>query len=86
MDLVVAISVGSSVQIALLVTPVLVLSSYTLGQHLSLVFHPPEIAAVVVSVLVLTTAVSDGETNWFEGLQLLSLYVMLAIAFYFVPA
>jgi Ca2+:H+ antiporter len=86
MDLAVGISVGSSVQIALLVAPLLVFASYAMGQHLSLVFHPLEIAAVVLSVLVLVTAVSDGETNWFEGLQLLALYGMLGIAFYFVPA
>ncbi len=86
MDLALAVSVGSSVQIALLVAPLLVLSSYLMGQHLSLVFNPFEIAAVVLSVLVIAMVVLDGETNWFEGLQLLALYGILAIAFYFIPA
>jgi Ca2+:H+ antiporter len=86
MDLALAVSVGSSVQIALLVAPLLVFASYPMGQHLSLVFNPFEIAAVVLSVLVIALVVMDGETNWFEGLQLLALYGILAIAFYFVPA
>lgn len=86
MDLAVSVSIGSSVQIALLVAPILVLSAPLLGQHLSLVFNPFEIAAVVLSVLVMAMVVLDGETNWFEGLQLLGLYVILGLAFYFIPA
>ena len=75
-----------SVQIALLVAPLLVFASYLMGQHLSLVFNPFEIVSVVLSVLVIAMVVLDGETNWFEGLQLLALYGILAIAFYFIPA
>ena len=86
MDLALGVSVGSSVQIALLVAPLLVLCSPLLGQHLSLLFNPFEIAAVVLSVLVVAMVVLDGETTWFEGLQLLGLYTILALAFYFVPA
>jgi Ca2+:H+ antiporter len=86
MDLALSVSVGSSVQIALLVAPILVLSAPLLGQHLSLVFNPFEIAAVVLSVLVAAMVVLDGETNWFEGLQLLGLYAILGLAFYFIPA
>lgn len=86
MDLALAVSLGSSVQIALLVAPLLVFASYAMGQHLTLVFNPFEIAAVVLSVLVISLVVLDGETNWFEGLQLLSLYGILALAFYFIPA
>jgi Ca2+:H+ antiporter len=53
---------------------------------MSLVFHPLEIAAVVISVGVATVASIDGETNWFEGLQLVAVYVILAVFFYFLPA
>jgi Ca2+:H+ antiporter len=86
MDLALGVSIGSSVQIALLVAPLLVLCAPLLGQHLSLLFNPFEIAAVVLSVLVVTMVVLDGETTWFEGLQLLGLYTILALAFYFIPA
>lgn len=85
MDLALAISIGSSVQIALLVAPLLVIASYFMGQHLTLVFNPFEIAAVVLSVLVASTICMDGETNWLEGLQMLALYAILAIAFFFIP-
>lgn len=86
MDLAVAISIGSSVQIVLLVAPLLVIASYVMGRHLTLVFNPFEIAAVILSVLVVDSISSDGETNWLEGMQMVALYVILAIAFFFVPA
>ncbi len=86
MDLAVAISIGSSVQIALLVAPLLVLASYFMQRHMTLVFNPFEIAAVVLSVMIVDTICLDGETNWFEGLQMVALYAILAIAFFFVPA
>lgn len=86
MDLAVAISIGSSVQIALLIAPMLVIASLLMGRHLTLVFNPFEIAAVVLCVLVVDSISSDGETNWFEGLQMVALYAILAIAFFFVPA
>ncbi len=86
MDLAVVISIGSSVQIALLVAPLLVIASFLMGRHLTLVFHPFEIAAVVLSVLVVDSISSDGETNWLEGLQMIALYTILAFAFFFVPA
>lgn len=53
---------------------------------MSLVFHPLEIAAVIFSVGVVTLVSQDGETNWFEGLQLLSVCVILAVFFFFLPA
>ena len=86
MDLAVAISVGSSVQIALLVAPVLVLASLFMEHKLTLVFNAFEIAAVALSVLVMQTISQDGETNWMEGLLLLGLYVIVALAFFFIPA
>ena len=79
------ISVGSSAQIALMVAPVLVLLSYALGSPMSLVFNAFEIAAIGLSVLGVGLVSIDGESNWLEGLQLLGVYVILALAFYMVP-
>jgi len=86
MTLAVEIAVGSSAQIALFVAPALVLYSFAIGQPMSLLFNAFEIAAIALSVLATAIVVSDGESNWVEGLQLLSVYLILALAFYFVPA
>lgn len=86
MTLAVEISVGSSAQIALLVAPALVLYSFALGRPMSLLFNPLEITAIALSVLATVIVVIDGESNWVEGLQLMSVYLILALAFYFVPA
>ena len=85
MALAVEISVGSSAQIALLVAPAVVLYSFAIGQPMSLIFHPFEITAIALSVLATSMVVSDGESNWVEGLQLVSVYVVIALAFYFIP-
>ena len=79
------ISVGSSAQIALMVAPVLVLLSFAMGSPMSLVFNAFEIAAIGLSVFAVALVAQDGETNWLEGLQLLGVYVILAIAFYLIP-
>lgn len=86
MDLSVGIAVGSSLQIALFVAPVLVFLSYAFGRPMDLEFTMPEIVAVVVSVYILFQINGDGETNWIEGVQLLSLYLILAILFFYLPA
>jgi Ca2+:H+ antiporter len=86
MDLAMSIAVGSSTQIVLFVAPVLVFLSVLVGHPMSLVFSPLEIASVVLSVLIVEMISYDGETNWFEGAQLLAVYIILAISFYFVPA
>jgi Ca2+:H+ antiporter len=80
------ISVGSSAQIALMVAPVLVLLSFAMGSPMSLVFNAFEIAAIGLSVFAVALVSQDGETNWLEGLQLLGVYVILAIAFYLIPS
>ena len=85
MTLAVEIAVGSSAQIALLVAPAVVLYSFSIGHPMSLVFHPLEITAIALSVLATSLVVVDGESNWVEGLQLMSVYLILALAFYFVP-
>jgi len=84
MDLALNIAIGSSAQIALFVAPLLVLISQARPPAMSLVFHPLETAAVIISVAVVTAASIDGETNWFEGLQLLAVYAILAVVFYFL--
>jgi Ca2+:H+ antiporter len=86
MTLAVEIAVGSSAQIALLVAPGLVLYSFAVGHPMSLLFNGFEIAAIALSVLATNIVVMDGESNWVEGLQLLSVYLILALAFYFIPA
>ncbi len=86
MDLSLGIAIGSSIQIALFVAPVLVLASYVIGpQPLNLVFTPAEVAAVGLAVLIVGQIAVDGESNWLEGVQLLAVYVVLGIAFYFLP-
>jgi Ca2+:H+ antiporter len=85
MTLAVEIAVGSSAQIALFVAPALVLYSFAMGHPMSLLFNAFEIAAIALSVLATCIVVVDGESNWVEGLQLLSVYLILALAFYFVP-
>jgi Ca2+:H+ antiporter len=84
MDLSVNIAIGSSAQVALFVAPVLVITSFFLGPGpMPLVFNGFEIAAVVIGILVAYQVTNEGESNWFEGLQLLALYAILALTFYF---
>jgi Ca2+:H+ antiporter len=85
MDLAVNIAVGASTQVALFVAPLLVLLSVVIGRPMTLVFNAFEIAAIILAVLVVQMISSDGETNWFEGVQLLAVYALMAVAFYFVP-
>ncbi len=83
MDLAVNIAIGSSAQIALFVGPTLVLASYVIGPHpMALVFNGFEVAGVILAILVTTHITSDGESTWFEGLQLLAVYAVLAVTFF----
>jgi Ca2+:H+ antiporter len=85
MDLSVNIAIGSTLQIALFVAPVLVFLGYFTGHPISLVFSMFELAAIAAAILIVNLISQDGETNWFEGLQLLAAYAILAVAFYFHP-
>ena len=85
MSLSLAIAVGSSLQIALFVAPVLVFSSYLFRSPMDLEFSLPEVVAVVVAVQLIFQISGDGETNWLEGVQLLSLYLILGILFFYLP-
>jgi Ca2+:H+ antiporter len=86
MTLAVEIAIGSSAQIALLVAPILVLASFAMGHPMTLLFHPFEIVAIGISVAATAIVALDGESNWVEGLQLLAVYLIVAAAFYLIPA
>jgi Ca2+:H+ antiporter len=84
MDLAVNIAIGSSAQVGLFVAPVLVLLSFGFGPApMPLVFNGYEIAALLAAVLISTTLISDGESTWFEGVQLLGVYGLLGVLFYY---
>src|SRR5262249_9344128 len=84
MDLAPGIAMGSSMQIALFVAPVLVIAGHLFGHPLGLEFTVMEVVAVFLSVGAVALLVHDGRTNWFEGVQLLAIYIILAFAFYYV--
>jgi Ca2+:H+ antiporter len=85
MGLVMNIAVGSSIQVALLTAPLLVLISYVIGHPMNLVFaNPLELIAISGVAFAVNSIAQDGETTWFEGLMLIAVYALLAIAFYFV--
>lgn len=86
MDLSLGIAVGSSLQIALFVAPVLVFASYLFPHQLNLEFSLPEVVAVVIAAFVTDQIAGDGESNWLEGVQLLALYAIIGLLFYFLPA
>ncbi|MCC6315239.1 MAG: calcium/proton exchanger [Thermomicrobiales bacterium] len=85
MDLSLGIAVGSGLQVALFVAPVLVLVGIAIGRPMTLVFNAYELAALVGAGLIAALISVDGESNWLEGAQLVALYVMLGLAFFFVP-
>lgn len=86
MDLSMAISLGSSIQIALFVAPVLVFVSLLFEGSLLLIFTVFELIALVSASLVASLIASDGESNWLEGAVLLAVYLIIGMAFYFLPA
>ena len=86
MDLALGIAIGSSIQIALFVAPMLVLLSYFIAPSpMNLVFTPAEVIAVTLSVLICAQVANDGESNWMEGVQMLAVYAILGVVFYFLP-
>ena len=85
MDLAIAIAVGSSMQVAMFVAPVLVLTGYLIGQPLDLHFSPLEVVSVVIAIGVMSLVAQDGETHWMEGALLLAVYAILALAFHHLP-
>lgn len=85
MDLSLAVSLGSSMQIALFVAPLLVFVSIALGHPMDLIFHPFELVSLGFAVLIASLIALDGESNWLEGAQLLAVYLIIAFAFFFLP-
>ena len=84
MDLAVNIAIGSSAQVALFVAPVLVLCSFFIGPYpLALVFNGFELGAIMLAILIANYVTQDGESTWFEGVQLLAVYLVFGLAFYF---
>ncbi len=93
MDTAMSISIQSSLQIALFVTPVLVLlsaifvaSGLSEARRMDMVFSPLEVVGVLISVAIMVTISRNGESNWFEGILLLAVYAILAITFFYIPA
>jgi Ca2+:H+ antiporter len=82
MDLAMGIAIGSSTQVALLVAPVLVLVALAMGTPMDLIFTPFEMVSLGMAVAIVSLISLDGETNWLEGAQLLTVYAILAVAFY----
>jgi Ca2+:H+ antiporter len=85
MDLALNIAIGSSIQIALFVAPLLVFMSYIFGQPMDLLFTTFEVVSVALTVGIVSLVAMDGESHWMEGVQLLAVYFILAMAFYFLP-
>jgi Ca2+:H+ antiporter len=84
MNLAVNIAIGSSAQVALFVAPVLVVASFFLGpEPMPLVFNGFELGAVLIAVLIANVVTHEGESTWFEGVQLLAVYAILVLAFAF---
>lgn len=87
MELAVTIAIGSTIQVALLVAPILVILSWLIGKRMDLVLNNPlELVTLVGAVLIANSVAADGETNWLEGFMLLGVYLILAIAFFFLPS
>jgi len=85
MELSLAISVGSSMQVVLFVAPLLVFVSLLMGNPMDLIFNPFELAALGAAIAIAALISLDGESNWLEGAQLLGVYFIVALAFFFLP-
>ena len=84
MGLVMSICIGSSIQVALVVAPLLVILSWLIGKPMTLVFEDPmDLFAIAATVFIVNTIAGDGETTWFEGVLLIGVYVVLGLAFFF---
>ncbi|MCL2452731.1 MAG: calcium/proton exchanger [Alphaproteobacteria bacterium] len=84
MDIVLGLCVGSAIQIGLVVAPVLVLASWAMGNPMTLVFADPlDLFSIASAAFIVRAVASDGETNWYEGLLLIGVYVMFALAYFF---
>lgn len=85
MDLCVGVTVGASVQVGLLVAPVLVFLGLVMGQKMDLIFSPLELIAIVMAIYLTRNLIYDGESTWLEGLMLIAVYLMFGFGFYYHP-
>ncbi|KAI8343489.1 calcium/proton exchanger [Chlamydoabsidia padenii] len=85
MDLALGVAVGSSMQIALLVTPIMVIIGWGIGVNMSLYFNMYETATMFIAVVMVNYLIMDGRSNWLEGLMLCSVYLIVAISFFYYP-
>lgn len=85
MDITMNIAIGSSTQIAMFVAPVLVFASVLMGHPMTYIFTVPELSAITVSVLITAFIANDGKCHWLEGAQLLAVYAIIALAFFYLP-
>jgi Ca2+:H+ antiporter len=85
MELSLAATLGAAQQVALVVAPVLVFLSYAFGPPMDLLFTPFEVVAITLAVLIVAKLTADGESNWFEGAMLITVFLMFALGFYFLP-
>ncbi|KAH8914845.1 hypothetical protein BT69DRAFT_1231353, partial [Atractiella rhizophila] len=86
LDLSLSVAIGSSIQIALFVLPLLVLIAWAIGQPLTFHFDIYETAVLLISILLVNFAIQDGRTNWLEGLCLMTAYGVIALSFWFFPS
>jgi Ca2+:H+ antiporter len=85
-DLTMSIALGSSIQIALFIAPLMVLLSFVIGPHpMVLSFNRAETGAALMAVLLTAVIAGDGKSNWYKGVQLITLYLLIALVFYFIP-
>jgi Ca2+:H+ antiporter len=85
MDLTLAVTLGASTQVALLVAPVLIFASQLMGQPMDLIFTRFEVVAIAIAVIIAQTMTVDGESNWIEGAMLVAVYLILGVGFYHLP-
>ena len=84
-DLSMAIAAGSSIQVATFVTPLLVIISMFFPQHMTLIFQPLELAILGVATVLFSFVSHDGESSWLAGVQLIAIYLMACVVFFFIP-
>ena len=85
-DLTIGIALGSSIQIALFIAPLLILLSFFIGpEPMFLNFNRAETGAMFMAVLLTTVVSNDGTSNWYKGIQMITLYMLIALLFYFIP-
>ncbi|HSC54069.1 MAG TPA: calcium/proton exchanger [Phnomibacter sp.] len=85
-DLTMSIALGSSIQIALFIAPAMMLLSFAIGpQPMVLSFSRPQVWSILLAVLLTAVIAGDGKSNWYKGVQLITLYLLIALIFYFVP-